>query len=66
MESLFSYKVKHFEGPTKRYCQTLKLKDNEEGIKKYIELHSEEKQWKEIRDGIREVGILEMEITMIK
>ena len=25
-------------------------------------LHSEECHWKEIRDGIREVGILEMEI----
>jgi len=62
MESIFSYKVKHFEGNTKRYCQTLKLKASEEGMKKYVELHSEDKHWKEIRDGIREVGILEMEI----
>lgn len=62
METLFSYKVKNFEGSTKRYCQTLKLKNDAEGIKKYKELHSQEKFWTEIKDGIKEVGILEMEI----
>ena len=62
MEQVFSYKVEHFTGKTKRYCQTLKLKNDPEGIRKYVELHSKEKHWKEIRDGIREVGILEMEI----
>lgn len=62
MEALFSYRVKRFEGNTKRYCQTLKLKNDAEGIKKYVELHSEEKNWPVIREGIREVGILEMEI----
>lgn len=62
MESLFSYKIKNFEGKTKRFCQTLKLKDDADGIEKYVEWHSKEKQWKEVRDGIREVGILEMEI----
>ena len=65
MESLFSYKIKDFEGKTKRFCQTLKLKDDADGIEKYVEWHSKEKQWKEVRDGIREVGILEMEIYII-
>lgn len=66
MEQVFSYKVKHFEGSTRRYCQMLKLKDNPEGIKRYVQLHSEQGQemWKEIREGIRQVGILEMEIYL--
>ncbi len=62
METLFSYKVKNFAGNTKRYCQTLNLKNDAEGIKKYIELHSQENFWNEILCGIKEVGILEMEI----
>lgn len=56
------YPVKTFGIPTKRYCQTLKLKDDEKLIAEYERLHSPEVSWKEIRDGIREVGILEMEI----
>ena len=64
MEQVFSYKVKNFTGKTKRYCQTLKLKNDPEGIKKYVALHSKEKHWKEIRDGIMEVGILEMELFL--
>ncbi len=56
------YPVKRFDTPTKRYCQTLKLKDAPELIAEYERLHSPEYSWKEIRDGIREVGILEMEI----
>lgn len=62
MESIFSYRVKHFDGETKRYCQTLRLKDEPELIAEYERLHSAEHHWTEIRDGIREVGILEMEI----
>lgn len=40
----------------------MKLKDNAEGIKKYVELHSREKIWAEVCEGMKEVGILEMEI----
>jgi len=57
-----SYTVKHFDIPTKRYCQTLKLVDEPALIAEYERLHSPECSWKVIRDGIREVGILEMEI----
>lgn len=60
--NIFSYRTKHFEGETKRYCQTLRLKGTAEEMEEYVRLHSKEVQWKEIRDGIREVGILEMEI----
>ncbi len=56
------YKQQRFPFATKRYVQTLDLKDDAEAIREYRRLHSEEFSWKEIRDGIREVGILEMEI----
>ena len=46
------YPVKRFDTPTKRYCQTLKLKDAPELIAEYERLHSPEYSWKEIRDGI--------------
>ena len=59
------YPVKKFDFPTKRYCQTLDLKDDPALIAEYIERHSEAKHWPEINAGIREVGILEMEIYQI-
>ena len=59
------YPVKKFSFPTKRYCQTLDLKDDPALIAEYIERHSEAKHWPEINEGIRSVGILEMEIYLI-
>lgn len=59
------YKQKDFGVATKRYVQTLELADDPELIKQYKKWHSEEFQWKEIRDGIKEVGILEMEIYIL-
>ena len=56
------YEVKKISGPTKRYCQALNLKDDKDLIEAYCRIHSKEKAWPEIRAGIREVGILEMEI----
>ena len=47
---------------TKRYVQTMELRDNPELIAEYRCRHSRGKVWQEILDGIREVGILEMEI----
>lgn len=44
----------------KRYCQTLTLVDNEELIAQYVEAHAH--VWPEIKAGIREVGILDMQI----
>lgn len=46
----------------KRYCQTLDLKEDEALIREYCRLHSKEVHDKAIRDEIRSVGILEMEI----
>lgn len=44
----------------KRYCQTLELANDEELIRKYVEVHSH--VWREVMDGQREVGILDMQI----
>lgn len=59
------YKVQEYRQPVKRYCQTLDLKDDPELIKEYVRRHSESESWPEIRAGIREVGILEMEIYIL-
>ena len=53
------------DGKTKRYVQFLEISNDPELIAQYRKWHSEEYSWKEIRDGIREVGILEMEIYLI-
>ena len=59
------YRVQEYHGPVKRYCQTLQLKDDPELIAEYRRRHSEGVAWKEIREGIREVGILEMGIYIL-
>ena len=46
----------------KRYCKTLKLQDNQELIKKYKKAHSIGQVWLEISKGMKEVGIMDMEI----
>ena len=65
MEYIEGYKVRSYSQPVKRYCQTLSLRDNPELIAAYKKAHSKEEAWPEIRAGIREVGILEMEIYII-
>lgn len=59
------YKVRTYHQPVKRYCQTMDLKNEPALIKEYRNRHSEENAWKEILDGIRAVGILEMEIYVL-
>ena len=44
----------------KRYCQTLDLYDDKELIAAYVEEHAH--VWEEVKAGIREVGILDMQI----
>ena len=44
----------------KRYCQTLELRDDPAMIDRYVEAHAH--VWPEIQKGIREVGILDMQI----
>lgn len=52
-------------GKTKRYVQFLEINNDPELIAQYRYWHSEEHHWQEIREGIRAVGILEMEIYML-
>ena len=59
------YPTKKYDIPTKRYCQTMDLKDDPALIEKYKEAHSRLKAWPEILEGIRSVGILEMELYIL-
>ena len=59
------YKVKEYHGPVKRYCQTMDLRENAELIRQYKEAHDPDHFWDEIKQGIRQVGILEMEIYIL-
>lgn len=56
------YKVNKYSFETKRYCQTLDLKDDPHLISEYISKHSEEQFSEEIMEGMRKVGILDMDI----
>ena len=58
------YRRKEYGQGVKRYCQELELKRDKALIERYKEVHSRECQWREIREGIRAVGILEMEIYL--
>lgn len=62
---IIGYDVKNFNTPTKRYCQTLDLKNDPELIAAYRKLHSKEGIWQEILQGIKQAGVLEMEIYLL-
>ena len=64
-EKIYGYPSKRHPVPTKRYCQTLDLRDNPELIAEYRRRHGPDAVWKEIPEGIRAVGILEMEIYIL-
>jgi L-rhamnose mutarotase len=59
------YPVKKFDTPTRRYCQTLDLKNDPLLIEEYKKYHSPLHFWPEIEEGIRSVGILDMEIYLV-
>ncbi len=66
MESLKSgYKRNPYPHPTKRYCQILRLKLEEEKVDEYKYWHHSKNIWKEIPQGIRKAGILDMEIYLL-
>ena len=52
-------------GKIKRYVQYLEISDEPELVAQYRKWHSEEYNWKEVREGIRAVGILEMELYIL-
>ncbi len=49
----------------RRYCKTMKLRNDPELIEKYKEVHAPGAVWPEIIRGMREVGILDMEIYLL-
>ena len=59
------YHVKEYGQPVKRYVQTMDLKDDPELIAEYKRRHSQEESWPEILAGIRDVGILDMQIFIL-
>lgn len=46
----------------KRYCKTLKLEDDPVLIEEYKKVHAPGAVWPEITQGMKEVGIIDMEI----
>ena len=46
----------------KRYCKILTLKNDPELIRQYKEVHAINKAWPEITQGMKDVGIIDMEI----
>lgn len=46
----------------KRYCKTLELQNDAELISAYKQVHAKGNAWPEITEGMRAVGILDMEI----
>lgn len=59
------YPVKRFDCATRRYCQTLDLKDDGAAAAAYKALHAEDGVWQETLDAIHAAGILEMEIYLL-
>jgi L-rhamnose mutarotase len=60
MEYLEKAKYNEF----KRYCKTLELQNDSELIAAYKKAHAKGQAWPEITQGMREVGILDMEIYL--
>jgi L-rhamnose mutarotase len=52
--------VKNF----KRYCKTLQLEDDPMLIREYKKLHAKGNAWPEITQGMKDVGIIDMEIYL--
>jgi len=46
----------------KRYCKILTLKNDHELIRQYREVHAINQAWPEITQGMKEIGIIDMEI----
>ena len=59
------YPAKEHHQPVERICRTLELRDDPQLIAEYRRRHSRGAIWPEILAGIREVGILEMEIYLL-
>ena len=63
--SIKRYPAKEHHQPVERICRTLELRDDPQLIAEYRRRHSQGAIWPEIPAGIREAGILEMEIYIL-
>lgn len=59
------YLQKQHPYSVRRYVQTMSLRNNPDLIALYRKAHSEPEFWQEIKEGIRSMGILEMEIYIL-
>ncbi len=50
---------------TKRYCKTLDLRNDPRLIDEYKKVHAPGSVWPEVLKGMREVGIIDMEIYIL-
>ena len=48
-----------------RYVKILNLPDDPDMLERYRQVHSREHHWREVREGIRQVGIDEMELYLL-
>ena len=48
----------------KRYCKTLQLENNADLIDEYKKMHAMRSAWPEITQGMKDVGIIDMEIYL--
>ena len=48
----------------KRYCKTLQLENDAASIEEYKKLHAMGNAWPEITQGMKDVGIIDMEIYL--
>ena len=51
--------------PAKRFCKTMELRNDETLIEQYKAAHAKGAAWPEITNGMKEVGILDMEIYLL-
>ena len=65
MEPTNGYPQKVFHHPVKRWVQTMDLRDNPQLIAEYRRRHSRGEVWPEVLQGIRDCGLLEMEIYIL-
>lgn len=59
------YPQKTYTGPTKRWVQTMDLRNDSALIAEYRRRHAEGQIWPEILQGIKDCGLLEMEIYIL-
>lgn len=49
----------------KRYCKTLELRNDADLIEAYKLAHAKENIWPEVNEGMKKVGIIDMEIYIL-